>query len=105
MKKGIIRRVIIQSGATSIVHGDCRGADKMAGEIATSLDIPVFVFPAEWERFGNRAGPMRNQAMLNTVPDLVIAFHDDIEKSKGTKDMVARARRAGIPVKIISGTE
>ena len=31
-------------------------------------------------------------------PDLVVYFHDDIENSKGTKDMITRAEKANIPV-------
>ena len=31
-------------------------------------------------------------------PDLVIAFHNDLPKSKGTKDMVKRAQKADVPV-------
>jgi hypothetical protein len=29
-------------------------------------------------------------------PDLVIAFHDDLSRSKGTVDMLAKAERAGV---------
>ena len=31
-------------------------------------------------------------------PDTVVYFHDNIERSKGTKDMVSRAKKAGLPV-------
>lgn len=65
---------------------------------------------ADWEKYGKRAGPIRNQAMLDylvlgresgqTVG--VVAFHDGLEASKGTKDMVTRATKAGVPVKLIA---
>jgi len=29
-------------------------------------------------------------------PDIVLAFHTNINQSKGTKDMVERAKKAGI---------
>jgi hypothetical protein len=86
-----------------IVHGDCRGADKIAGEVAMELGLKVIAFPAEWGKYGKSAGPIRNAKVLEeTRPDLVLAFHDDLENSKGTKDMVYRAAKENIMVKIIS---
>lgn len=35
-------------------------------------------------------------------PDLVLAFHDNLSESKGTRDMVQRAKRAGVPVYLVS---
>lgn len=104
-KKGIIRRIIEQSQADTVIHGACRGADEIAGEIAKSLGLDIIKCPAEWESYGRAAGPVRNQQMLKHKPDIVFAFHEDIENSKGTKDMITRAMRAGIPVRIIPGID
>jgi hypothetical protein len=61
---------------------------------------------AKWEKYGLAAGPIRNQEMLDTYkPDLVVAFHNDIEHSKGTKDMITRAMNYGIEYKIIKEKE
>lgn len=80
-----------------LCHGAARGADTIAGEEAIRLKIPVTVFPAQWSRYGRGAGPIRNQQMLDEFkPNLVEAFHDNIESSKGTKDMISRARRSRI---------
>ena len=46
---------------TIIIHGNCRGADKMAGVIAKILGIKVEIYPADWERYGKGAGIIRNQ--------------------------------------------
>lgn len=60
-------------------------------------------FPADWKRYGKAAGPIRNQQMIDEgKPDLVLAFHENINESRGTKDMVARARGIGIKVIIIT---
>ena len=102
-----------------IIHGAARGADRIAGEWAKSRMVPVRPFPAKWydlkhplalikiNKFGKEynamAGPIRNQQMLDEgKPDLVMAFHNDIKSSKGTADMVRRARKAGIEVKVFS---
>lgn len=103
----------------TIIEGCARGADSMAGhQWAVEIDEPkpyVEHYPAKWEQHDSYeqtcwckdksvekcrgAGPIRNQAMLNHGrPDAVIAFHKDIASSRGTADMVKRARKAGIPV-------
>ncbi len=89
---------------TVIVHGDARGADKIAGWIArTKLDYVVRPYPADWNGLGKKAGPLRNRQMFDKEkPQLVLAFHNDIANSKGTKDMVEYARSQGCPVNIIT---
>lgn len=85
-------------GITLLVHGACRGADLMGDRAAEYLDIPRTGHPANWDRDGRAAGPIRNRQMLIDHPDieLVIGFHDSIQTSKGTKDMLRIASGRGI---------
>lgn len=84
-----------------VIEGEARGADLMAREAAEQLGIPVLRFPAEWERYGKAAGPVRNRQMIvEGEPTEVIAFHADIMNSRGTRDMVVQARKAGIPTTV-----
>lgn len=86
---------------SAIIEGEAKGADKMGAMVAAILEIPVMKFPADWGTHGKAAGPIRNQQMLTFgKPDLVFAFHHDIRNSKGTKDMVARAKKAKVPGRI-----
>lgn len=79
------------------------GADWLARAAAFSLGIPVIEFPANWTLQKLAAGPIRNSVQLKFgKPDLVLAFHSDLSKSKGTKDMVNKARKAKVPVKLIT---
>ena len=105
-KLGVIRdRFISLPPDSTIIHGGCTGADTLAGQVAESLGMKIQVFPAEWKLHGRSAGPRRNQKMLDEgEPELVIAFHPDIRNSRGTKDMVNRAEKTGIPVEIITGS-
>jgi hypothetical protein len=98
----LVRRRLseIQPG-TTVIHGDCRGADRMAGGVAKMFKLEVVAVPADWS-LGRKAGPIRNRKMLDMKPDLVIAFHDDLDSSLGTKDCVTEARRRGIPVEVIT---
>ncbi len=85
-------------GFDTLIHGCARGADTMAGEWAEEIEIGVQKFPAQWSKFGRAAGPIRNRQMLDEKPSLVVAFHDNLKESKGTKDCVEEARRRGIKV-------
>jgi len=80
-----------------IIHGGAPGADRMAGSLTRKfLDLqgPI-VYPADWRRYGNDAGPIRNRAMLDEEkPDLVIAFWDG--QSPGTRGMMRETRLRGI---------
>lgn len=84
---------------TVIIHGDAKGADRMAGIAARESGLFVRAYPADWDRHGRGAGMIRNKQMLiEGKPDLVVYFHNDIAHSKGTKDMVNRALSMKIPV-------
>jgi hypothetical protein len=82
-------------GLSALIHGGARGADEGARDWGKSEGIPVHCFEANWRKYGKRAGPMRNQRMIDEgKPDVVIAFPG----GNGTADMVRRAEAAGIRV-------
>ena len=85
-----------------LIHGAARGADLLAADWARRRGVLVRPFIAEWDRNGRAAGLMRNQRMLDEgMPHLVVAFVDPAGESRGTRDMVARSLRRGIPVNVI----
>jgi hypothetical protein len=88
-----------------IVHGNALGADSLCDYYARKLGYVVHRHRADWKKHGKAAGPIRNQEMLDKHPDicLVLAFSWNLSESKGTADMVRRATKKGIPVKVISG--
>jgi hypothetical protein len=84
-----------------VIQGYCRGADMIAHEEATNLQMISISVPAQWNLYAKSAGPVRNQKMLDLFrPHFVAAFHDDFDNSRGTRDMVKRAKNAGIEVGI-----
>ena len=86
---------------TVVIHGAAAGADYFAGVAAAKLGFKVEPYPADWDKYGRAAGPVRNSLMLSHgKPTEVHAFHEHIEQSTGTKDMVAKARRAGLLVTV-----
>jgi hypothetical protein len=91
--------VAVHYGATEIIHGAARGADRMADAWARMVGLRINPFPADWNRYGKSAGPVRNQQMLlEGRPHLVVAFPG----GRGTADMVRQAQAAGVPVFIVS---
>lgn len=85
-----------------IVEGEARGADIRSREEAEALGIRVVKVVADWDKHGRSAGAIRNIRMLEEhKPELVIAFSDDINQSRGTKHMASIARKAGVPVYVV----
>lgn len=97
----LMRRAIVAHGPAIVVHGDCRGGDKMAARIARSLGWPAEPHPADWSR-GLGAGFDRNQDMVDLGADVCLAF--PMPGSRGTWDCVRRARLAGIQVVVVEDT-
>lgn len=75
-----------------------RGADLIARDMAEELGISVEPHPADWDRYGRAAGPIRNKEMLNAGAHAIVAFHDDLTKSRGTRNMLDQAYAAGLAV-------
>jgi hypothetical protein len=91
---------------TVVIEGECRGADQLSGYVAKRHGLEVIPVPAEWKKYGKAAGPIRNKRMLDEYkPDLVVAFHNHIEDSKGTADMISQAKIAGVEFKVIKETD
>ena len=99
--EAIKRELKNYSKDTVIVHGACRGADRIAGEIGKELGLTIEEFPADWRKHGKAAGHIRNKQMIDEgKPNLVLAFHSDIESSKVTKNMLRQSEKAGIETKL-----
>lgn len=81
-----------------VVCGEARGADTCGKNWALSRGIPVASFPADWDKHGRAAGPIRNQEMAEYAiaegNGGLVAFPGQ----GGTNDMVKRARRIGLKV-------
>jgi hypothetical protein len=82
-------------GVTLLIEGGARGADRLARDWARLRRVPYETCDADWNRYGNVAGLLRNSQMLaDWKPEAVVAF----KGNNGTADMVAKAEAAGVPV-------
>lgn len=81
--------------ATEIVSGGATGVDK-AGELYGDFyDVPVKVFPAEWRKYQNRAGPIRNNKMAVYADALLLIWDGE---SRGSAHMKQAMLALGKPV-------
>ena len=98
-----------------LLHGGARGADAAIGRAAQQLGWSSAVMPAQWERHGRAAGPIRNRELLqqaiakavaHTSPGsiasvLVVAFPG----GAGTASLVREARRMAsrspVPIAVV----
>jgi O-acetyl-ADP-ribose deacetylase (regulator of RNase III) len=104
------------SGAVRLLVGDCpTGADRHALRWARQRGVAFEVFLARWAQMAEEgrprraAGPLRNLAMLDALDQadgarLVVAFHDDLGRSRGTRHLVRAAHGRGYPVTLVTGT-
>ena len=81
-----------------IVSGTARGADALGESYAHKNKLPIKQFPADWNKYGKAAGPIRNKQMAEYA-DACIVFWDG--KSRGTKSMINLATEQGIPIRVI----
>src|SRR3569833_724971 len=71
----VLDRVHVKRPITLIIEGGATGADRFAREWAIARGVRYQTFEANWQRYGNRAGPVRNHTMLREgKPDFVVAF-------------------------------
>lgn len=94
-----LRGYAIPDRPVTLVHGDAKGADRMAGEIAQQFGWTVEKHPADWDKYGRSAGPKRNEKMLALGADVVLAFRAD-GVSRGTDHMIRIARDADLEVRV-----
>lgn len=83
-----------------IISGHARGADSLGERFAKEYNIPLEIYPADWDKYGKAAGPIRNAQMLKEGrPGLVVAFV--APNSRGTQNMINQSMDAGKPTKVV----
>jgi hypothetical protein len=88
---------ILDGNNATIVSGHAKGADSLGERYATTYELKLKVFPAEWHKYGHGAGHVRNRQMAEYA-DVLVAFWDG--ESKGTRGMIHDAIELGLEVHI-----
>ena len=94
-------------------HGGAKGADAIADAVWNDWHslharwLQPEVFMADWDRYGKKAGALRNTQMLEDLAegeqvDVVLGF--PLARSIGTWDCLRKAEAAGIPIRNYGAT-
>lgn len=94
----LVLKAVMESGwesdITEIIHGAAPGIDSAAGRLYKDK-WPIVAVPANWNKHGNYAGPLRNKQMAE-MADALIAVWDG--RSKGTGNMIKTAKKMGLKI-------
>ena len=85
-----------------LISGAALGPDSWGIKWAKENDVPLRVFFPRWSKLGRAAGIVRNKEMLDFAlkgNGLLVACWDG--KSRGTKNMISVAKKAGVPVEVL----
>ena len=83
---------------TQVVSGKAPGVDTIGeywAKYSHEVPIPIASFPADWDRYGSRAGPIRNWEMAANADVLILIWDGE---STGSADMKRKALKAGLKV-------
>jgi len=83
----------LKSRITEVVSGGAKGADEGGERWANKNGIPVKLFPANWDRNGAAAGPIRNRKMAKYAQALVV-----FPGGNGTFNMEMEAERRNLKI-------
>lgn len=82
----------------TIVSGTARGADTLGERYAAERGYSVLRFPADWDRYGRRAGYLRNVQMSENAEALVAFMPHG--GSRGTQMMIDIANQKDMPTRV-----
>lgn len=80
---------------SEVVSGGAKGVDALGEQWAKEHNVPLTIFPADWQTHGKAAGPIRNRAMAQYADRLIVLWDG---ASKGTLNMIHEAEKAGLIV-------
>ena len=93
-----LNRLLVNLKDVEIVSGNAGGADSLGERYALEHELKLTKFPADWTKYGKRAGYIRNKQMAEYAQCLV-AFWDGV--SRGTKLMIDLAHEYKLQVRVI----
>jgi len=90
----VVEAAVVASGfaITEVISGRARGVDRLGERWAHTHNLPIARFPADWKRYGRRAGPIRNNEMVGYAQALIAVWDG---RSDGTHHIINAARREG----------
>jgi hypothetical protein len=88
-------KLLISPDDIEIVSGHAHGVDKYGERYAQDNQLDLVIMPANWNKYGNSAGPIRNKKMAEYADGLVAVRHNN---SRGTANMIKCAEEEGLEI-------
>ena len=91
----IVKEAIEKSGfqITTLISGTAPGVDQLGEKWANENGVSIEIHPADWDKWGRAAGPIRNKEMADCAEACIIVWD---KVSKGTKNMMMQAIKNGL---------
>ena len=90
-----LRVLEIEVKDVEVVSGTAAGVDRKGEKWAEENGLKLHKYPGDWEKYGNKAGFIRNAEMVR-IADALIAVWDG--ESRGTNNCILEARKKRIPI-------
>jgi hypothetical protein len=91
-----------------VIHGQANGVDRWAEEVANEKECIIEAYPAEWDKHGKSAGPIRNRQMFEAARGYMENTKDSVRalilwdgESRGTAHMLGLVEEFGMPLTLI----
>jgi hypothetical protein len=97
--RSLVECFVIDLPFCVVVSGGARGVDSFAEASAKLARLDFELFKADWARYRRGAGPVRNQKIVDSGLNVLVAFVSNPRRlSPGSADVIRRARSARVPV-------
>lgn len=80
-----------------VVSGGAKGVDLLGERYAKQYKLPLYIFKADWNKYGKGAGYIRNIDMAKNAEALLAIWDGE---SRGTKHMIEEGKRQGLLVHV-----
>lgn len=99
----LLREFFILNNVSIVITGGAKGVDQAANNLAKSMELTCEVYEAQWSKYGNAAGPIRNRQMMVRLKEIedtmqhkisVVAFPG----GTGTKNMKMIAKKNNVRI-------
>jgi len=91
-------KLLVNKTQVTIISGTARGADRLGEQYAQERGYNLLRFPADWDKYGKKAGYIRNKEMARAADACVVFWNG---QSKGSKHMIDIAKKHGLQLRII----
>lgn len=85
---------------TGIISGGAKGVDTCAEQYANKFGIKFTKIEPEWDKYGLKAGLIRNTEMLKLADALIAIWTGNVSNSTGTNDTIQKAKSMDMPMVI-----